>query len=131
MNQSFLQKVSTKLFLECICANCKKNFTVREYRLFPVNCLQIAWNQSGHPSAAMNDIGWPSEFFHGFECSFAKENGTKPVVIEPFFMFIMKNKLSFKKLLIVQKINLQPRVGQGSHFDLQRMIFVINGDINA
>src|SRR5687768_4425815 len=79
----------------------------------------------------MNNIGWPAEFFNCFQSSFTEKNCAQAVIVKPFFLFIMKNVFSFKKIFIIQEIYLQPRIRKRSHLDLQGQIIIIHRNVYA
>src|SRR5688572_28460633 len=99
---------------------------------FPcIDSFQVSRNKTRHPSAAMNNVRGPSKFLDCLNRASTKENCPEIIILIPFFMFIVEHILSFKKIFVIEKIDLQPRIGQRGNFYLQREIIIINRYIDT
>jgi hypothetical protein len=79
----------------------------------------------------VNDVRWPSELLDRFQCSLAEEYGSQCVIIIPLILFVLKHVFPLEHVLIVQKVNLKAGVGQGGDLDLQGIVVVVDGYIDA
>ena len=109
MNQGFLDEVRSQFFLKGLLPDRVDHFTVGKYRFFLIYSFQVGGDQAGHPTAAMDDVGRPSELLNRLQRSFAKENSTEIVVVKPFVLLVVENSFSLEQLFVIQEIYLQTR----------------------
>ena len=131
MNESLLQKVRAKFFLECGLAYGINDFTVCKNRFLFINSLKVSRYQTSHPATAVNDIGWPAKFFDRFQSAFTEKNRTQPIVFKPFLVVVGKDVFSFEQVFVIQEIYLQAGIRQRSYLDLQGEILIVDRNIDA
>src|SRR5690606_11011642 len=87
--------------------------------------------QAGHPSVAVDDIGRPSEFFHGLEHPFAEDYHSVLVVVEELFVLIREDLFSPEKFFVVEKIHLKPGPRQGGYLYDKWVVVIIDNDVHT
>src|SRR5205814_994419 len=106
MYHGLFYKIVPQLFLKCILTNSEYYFAVRKNRFSFIHSFKISRDQSCHPAAAVNNIRRPTEFLNCFQGSFTKENGSQPIILKPFIIFIMKKIFSSEEIFIIEEIDL-------------------------
>ena len=79
----------------------------------------------------MNHRRLPTEFFNGLHRSTGKEYKPLVVFLRSKTYFYILLGMTLKEIIIVDEINLHARRLQSSHFQNQRMVVVVDGDIGA
>src|SRR5690554_452930 len=111
INRSLFQKPIFQIFIERTFIYGIQQFCIPKYWIVLVRFFEVQRNQTRHPSVAVDDIRWPSEFSDGFHNAFAEKHHPFSVVTKYIVFLVFEHLFSSEKLIVVEEINLQPGPG--------------------
>ena len=80
----------------------------------------------------MDDVGRPIQFAHGLYDASIEEDGSVIVVLAEFPAMVADRVFSFgEEIIIINEINLHSGFLDGSHFDDQGVVCVVDDEIHA
>ncbi len=79
----------------------------------------------------MHNVGSPAQFSNSFDDSTYKKYRPLVVINEINTRFITNQGFALEKIVVIDKINLHTSRLDGSNFDNQRMIVVVNDQVHA
>ena len=81
---------------------------------------------------AVNDVGRPVEFFHRFNHATREEHTTEVVVLAENAVVVADLVLFLrKKIVVVDEVNLHPRLLNRCHFDDERVVGVVDDEVHT
>ena len=81
---------------------------------------------------AMDDVGRPVEFLHRLDNATGEEHATHVVdVAEVAFLVIHQVFLLREEVVVVDEIDLHPRLLDGSHLDDERVVGVVDDEVHS
>ena len=129
-----LVKARLEVLLEAVVIDGVNNFRLVEERVVADihGTLDVDWHQSRNPAMAVDDVGRPIEFLHRFDDATGKEDTAIVVVVAKHAFFVIHQVLLLREeIVVVDEINLHPRLLDGGHFDNQRVVRIIDDEVHA
>jgi hypothetical protein len=96
-----------------------------------VHAAEVEGGQGSEPAMAVDEVGYPPEFFDGFQCAADVENTACVVVFKLFAGVGTDISLTFEKVFIINEIYLHTCGLYGGYFDGEGVIGIADNEIHT
>ena len=93
--------------------------------------LDVERHNGTHPTLTVDDVGHPTEFFHGLQYTTGKEDGSFTIVRIVYALFVFFHLALVEIVVIVDEIDLYLGCRDGCNLDDERMVGVINDKVHS